>query len=168
MYHKFAILANLVHNVSIVSKLSNLLNKKSSQNFSPNGYICEQYQISELGDLNNDSVGKFGESLAKKYLENSGYKIIETNTHKRFGEIDIVAQSNGKTIFCEVKTRTSDRFGSAVESLTHTKKKRILRMIRYYCLKNRIPDGNIRADFVAIQIDGDIAELKHFKGIELM
>ncbi len=168
MYHKFAILANLVHNVSIVSKLSNLLNKKSNRNFPPNDIICKQYQISELGDSNKDSVGKFGESLATKYLENSGYQIIETNTHKRFGEIDIVAQNNGKTIFCEVKTRTSDRFGSAVESLTYTKKKRILRMVRFYCLKNRIPEANIRADFIAIQIDGDIAELNHFQGIELM
>jgi len=157
-----------LYNVSIISKLSNLFNQKSSHNSPFNDFICEQYRISELGDLNNDSVGKFGESLAKKYLENSGYKIIETNTHKRFGEIDIVAQSHGKTIFCEVKTRTSDRFGSAVESLTCTKKKRILRMIRYYCLKNKILDENIRADFIAIQIDGEIAELKHFQGIELM
>ena len=105
--------------------------------------------------------------MAKKYYQNSGYKIVETNTRKRFGEIDIIAQSKGKTIFCEVKTRSSDRFGSAVESLTHTKKKRILRMIRYYCLKNKVSDENIRADFIAIQLSSNTAELKHFKSIEL-
>jgi len=165
LYHKFAILANLYHNVSIVSKLSNFLNLKSSN--ANDEIFVKVYNLSDLTELNQGSIGKLGEELAKKYYQNSGYKIVETNTRKRFGEIDIIAQSNGKTIFCEVKTRSSDRFGSAVESLTHTKKKRILRMIRYYCLKNKVSDENIRADFIAIQIDGDIAELKHFQGIEL-
>lgn len=150
----------------IISRLSNFLYKKSSPN--NDEVITKDYILSDLAELDNSSVGKLGEELAKKYYKGLGYKIIETNARKRFGEIDIVAQNNGKTIFCEVKTRSSDRFGSAVESLTNTKKKRILRMIRYYCLKNRIPEENIRADFIGIQIDGDAAELKHFQGIELI
>lgn len=157
-----------MYNVNIVNKLANFWNKKSSRNSLSSDFTCKQYQISELVALNKDSVGKFGENLAKKYLEDSGYKIIEANARKRFGEIDIVAKNKGVTIFCEVKTRSSDRFGSAAESLTYTKKKRILRMIRYYCLKNKIPEENIRADFIAIQIKGEVAELKHFQGIELI
>ena len=166
MYHKFAILANLYHNVSIVSKLSNFLNLKSSHDNEE--IIIKEYNLSDFPELDDCSIGKLGEELAKKYYQNLGYKIVDTNTRKRFGEIDIIAQNNGQTIFCEVKTRSSDRFGSAVESLTHTKKKRILRMIRYYCLKNKVSDENIRADFVAIQINGGTAELKHFQGIELI
>lgn len=150
----------------MISKLSNFLIRKSSRNSEE--IIIKEYNLLDFPELGNYEVGKLGESLAKKFLENSGYKIIETNAHKRFGEIDIVAQRNGKIIFCEVKTRSSDRFGSAVESLTYTKKKRILRMIRYYCLKNRISEENIRADFIAIQINNDAAELKHFQGIELV
>ena len=152
--------------MKIFGILSNFLNIKSNRN--NDDIIIKEYNISDFLDLNDFSVGKLGEELAKKYYQNSGYKIVETNTRKRFGEIDIIAQSNGKTIFCEVKTRSSDRFGLAMESLTYTKRKRILRMIRYYCLKNRISEENIRADFVAIQINGDTAELKHFQGIELI
>ena len=166
MYHKFAILANLYHNVNIISKLSNFLNIKSSHDNEE--IIIKEYNLSDFPELDDCSIGKLGEELAKKYYQNLGYKIVETNTRKRFGEIDIIAQNNGQTIFCEVKTRSSDRFGSAVESLTHTKTKRILRMIRYYCLKNKVLDENIRADFVAIQINGGTAELKHFQGIELI
>ena len=151
--------------MEIFSRLSNFLNIKSNRN--NDTIIIKEYNISDFLDLKDFSVGKLGEELAKKYYQNSGYKIIETNTHKRFGEIDIVAQSNGQTIFCEVKTRSSDRFGSAVESLTRIKKKRILRMVRYYCLKNKISDENIRADFIAIQLSSNTAELKHFKSIEL-
>ena len=151
--------------MEIFSRLSNFLNIKSNRN--NDTIIIKEYNISDFLDLNDFSIGKLGEELAKKYYQNSGYKIIETNTHKRFGEIDIVAQSNGQTIFCEVKTRSSDRFGSAVESLTRIKKKRILRMVRYYCLKNKISDENIRADFIAIQLSSNTAELKHFKSIEL-
>lgn len=152
--------------MNIVNKLSNFFSKKSSRN--NDEVVTKIYNSSDLAELDNSSVGKLGEGLAKKYYKDSGYKIIETNTRKRFGEIDIVAQNNGKIIFCEVKTRSSDRFGSAVESLTYTKKKRILRMIRYYCLKNKIPEENIRADFIAIQINGDTVELKHFQNIELV
>lgn len=166
MYHKFAKISNLLYNVSIINKLSNFLNRKSNRN--SDEIITRIYNLSDLAELDNSSVGKLGEGLAKKYYKDLGYKIIETNARKRFGEIDIVAQSNGKIIFCEVKTRSSDRFGSAVESLTYTKKKRILRMIRYYCLKNKIPEENIRADFIAIQINGDTVELKHFQNIELV
>ena len=166
MYHKVAKISNLLHNVSIINKLSNYLIKKSNQN--NDEIITRAYALSDLTGLDNSSIGKLGEGLAKKYYKDLGYKIIETNARKRFGEIDIVAQCNGKIIFCEVKTRSSDRFGSAVESLTYTKKKRILRMIRYYCLKNRIPEENIRADFIAIQINEDTVELKHFQGIELV
>jgi putative endonuclease len=154
--------------VEILNKLSNFLLKKSNINLTDNDFNSKKYNLSETDSLDNSSIGKLGEDLAKKHYEDLGYKIIETNARKRFGEIDIVAQNKGKVIFCEVKTRSSDRFGSAVESLTHTKKKRILRMIRYYCLKNKISNENIRADFIAVQINGDIAELKHFQNIELI
>ena len=40
--------------------------------------------------MNKRAVGKKYESKAKVYLENNGYKIIESNFSCKIGEIDII------------------------------------------------------------------------------
>lgn len=44
----------------------------------------------------HNDTGNFGEQLAKKYLENKGYKILETNYRYRKAEIDIIAIKIGR------------------------------------------------------------------------
>ncbi len=116
---------------------------------------------------NTADVGVYGEKLARTYYEQLGYRFVRSNVHKRFGEIDLILQDGPTTVFCEVKTRTSDTFGDARETFTPKKQRRILRMIQYYCLQNHIPEDRVRADFVAIQIQNEGAALHHFANIEL-
>ena len=50
-------------------------------------------------------LGKTGEDLACDYLTGKGYKIIERNFRKPWGELDVVALMPDKTlVFVEVKT----------------------------------------------------------------
>lgn len=50
-------------------------------------------------------LGKLGEDLACEYLVDKGYKIIERNFRKPWGELDIIAKSPDRTlVFVEVKT----------------------------------------------------------------
>ena len=72
--------------------------------------------------MSNLSLGKNGEDIAKKYLEKSGYKILETN--KRFSklcEIDIIALDKNTLVFVEVKTRKTDICGHPFEAITKNK-----------------------------------------------
>ena len=46
--------------------------------------------------MNKFEKGKKGELMAVRYLKNSGYSILETNFRSRFGEIDIVGQTDGE------------------------------------------------------------------------
>lgn len=39
-------------------------------------------------------IGKFGEAIACKYLKSKGYKIIERNFRKKWGEIDIICKKD--------------------------------------------------------------------------
>lgn len=50
-------------------------------------------------------LGAKGESAACLFLERKGYRIVERNARKPWGELDIVAQApDGTLIFVEVKT----------------------------------------------------------------
>jgi putative endonuclease len=53
-------------------------------------------------------IGKIGEDCVCKYLEKLGYKIIDRNYLKKWGEIDIVAVKNNKIYFIEVKSISRD------------------------------------------------------------
>ncbi|MCQ2744740.1 MAG: YraN family protein, partial [bacterium] len=72
--------------------------------------------------MNNISVGKNGENIAKIYLEKLGYKILETNKRfSRYCELDIIALDKNTLVFCEVKTRTTNICGSPFEAITKSK-----------------------------------------------
>jgi len=52
-------------------------------------------------------IGNIGEDLAEKFLVKRGYKIIERNYLKKFGELDIIAASENIRHFVEVKSIVS-------------------------------------------------------------
>ena len=49
-------------------------------------------------------IGSLGEKLAQKYLNDSGFRIIDLNYTKKWGEIDLIAKKGEKIHFIEVKT----------------------------------------------------------------
>ena len=53
-------------------------------------------------------VGKVGEEVAAKYLEQNRFEIKERNYSKKWGELDIVALKDDKLHFVEVKTLSWD------------------------------------------------------------
>jgi Uncharacterised protein family UPF0102 len=57
---------------------------------------------------------------------------------------------NGVVVICEVKTRTSDRFGSPAEAVTIAKQRRIRRLAAEFLASADLPRGEIRFDVAAI------------------
>jgi putative endonuclease len=55
-------------------------------------------------------TGQVGELLVVDYLKKEGFKVLDRNYSKPFGEIDIVAERRGNIHFVEVKTMTRDIF----------------------------------------------------------
>ena len=98
----------------------------------------------------NQKAGKLGEELAAEALRELGYAILATRYRTRYGEIDIVAKDRDTLVFVEVKARRTDRFGSAAESVTGWKQRRITAMALDYMRRFNRLDAPCRFDVVAI------------------
>ncbi|MBN1256923.1 MAG: YraN family protein [Planctomycetes bacterium] len=97
-------------------------------------------------------LGKTGEDLAVKVLEEAGYVVIERNLAIGGGELDIVARHQGEIVFVEVKCRQGSAFGSAAGAITSTKAQRIARAARAYLSSRRLTNFPSRCDVVAVDL----------------
>jgi len=114
-----------------------------------------------------NKTAKEGEDKACRYLQNQGYKIIERNFRKGYGEIDIIAVDKEYLVFIEVKTRTSNKFGDPLESITPWKLKSLIKTAYFYRkLNSNLPDG-LRIDAVSVKLsyDNNVESIEHIKNI---
>ncbi len=106
------------------------------------------------GKLYALSFGRKSEKRAARYMASKGYRIIETNYHCRFGEIDIIARSGDTLVFCEVKARSNRTFGTALEGITGAKIKRIRKTAEHYLMTKKLKNTDCRFDAVTVDTSG--------------
>lgn len=100
--------------------------------------------------------GELGESLAHTFLARQGLMRIEKNFRCRLGEIDLILQQSKapfSLVFVEVRLRKRMDFGSAIESVTAAKARKI-RLTADYFLSGRPEFSHTpcRFDVVGIQV----------------
>jgi len=98
--------------------------------------------------------GAQGEKLAEQFLRRKGLKILEKNFRIRGGEIDIIAEEGDRTVFVEVKTRSTHSFGSAGESIDYYKRK-VLRKTALFYLKKKGRPFKARFDVIYVNLQPD-------------
>jgi putative endonuclease len=105
------------------------------------------------------SLGSEGEDMAVRYLKDRGFKILHRNYKTPLGEADIIARDNEATVFVEVKTRSSDRFGEPFEAVDIRKQERLKRIALWY-QKKEGGETQVRFDVVSIRntVDGNVIE----------
>lgn len=74
------------------------------------------------------ALGRSGEDIAATWYEDHGFEVLERNWQRREGEVDLIARKGRTVAFCEVKTRTSDTYGTGAESVLPAKQRRIRRL----------------------------------------
>jgi putative endonuclease len=107
-------------------------------------------------------VGKMGELLVAKALENKGFYIECMNYRKKWGEIDVVASREGKLHFVEVKTVTRKTSSTKLsknenqhqpeENIHESKIKRLLRTIQTYIAEKDF-SGEYFLDYAMVYLD---------------
>lgn len=112
-----------------------------------------------------DPTARLGEDAACDFLTKKGYRIIERNFRKGYGEIDIIALDHGILAFVEVKTRTSSVFGHPFEAIGHWKLRVLVRTAEYYKLIHpELPD-QLRIDAVSVTLTNGKPQIELIKNI---
>lgn len=112
-------------------------------------------------------TAKRGEDIAYRFLIKKGYKILERNFRKGYGELDIIAIKLNTIVFVEVKTRKSNQFGSPLESITPWKIRMLVKTAEFYKQIHRgLPDA-MRIDAVAVILtyDDQVESIEHIENI---
>jgi len=96
--------------------------------------------------------GARAEALCAERMRRAGLRIVARNWRCRLGEIDIVAEDAGVTVFAEVRLRRRGRFGGAVESITVAKRARLIAAAQHYLAGRR--ECSCRFDVMSLDVDG--------------
>jgi len=95
---------------------------------------------------------RFGENLAVKYLIDHGYRIIARNFRLKYGGIDIIAVKERETVFFEVKTRWSKKFGRPEEAVGSRKLNKIKRLAEYFAAGHPKLPQKLSIKVIALEI----------------
>ena len=106
------------------------------------------------------TLGKQGEELARKFLEEKGFKILDTNWRHEKDEIDIVAMDKDELVIVEVKTRSTDFFGEPAEAVGYKKEKFLIRATEAYLEENNM-DIESRFDIIGIVLNNKQKKIDH-------
>lgn len=96
-------------------------------------------------------LGRFGEDRVARWYEQRGHVVLARNWRCPEGELDLVLRHGAVLVFCEVKTRSSTRFGSPLEAVDHTRRRRLRAAAMAY-LRAVAPPGahELRFDVAAV------------------
>lgn len=99
-------------------------------------------------------TGRRGEQAAKAYLEARGYTILAANYHAGHKEIDLIAQTDDRLVFVEVKTRAKNCLVLPQDAVHRLKQHRLRRAANTYILRTKNP-LEARFDIICVQKSAD-------------
>jgi putative endonuclease len=104
--------------------------------------------------------GESAEQQACQFLVKHGLKLVTRNFRCKQGELDLVMYDQQTLVIVEVRFRQTDKYGSALESVTRSKQSRIMAATQIYLSKHKI-NSAIRFDVVALSANNQIDWIKN-------
>ena len=113
-------------------------------------------------------IGYRGEEIAKRYLQNKGYRIIEQNHKNKYAEIDLIAYDKEILVFIEVRTKIGEETGTPEETFKPKKIKKLIRnALAYSTFRNYTGSYRIDAVCIVLDIRGNIKRINHYQNINM-
>lgn len=105
-------------------------------------------------------MGRWGEDAAATWYEQEGLAVVDRNWRNgRHGELDLVAQTvrhdrrgtRTLTVFCEVKTRATHKFGEPSEAVNWKKQRKVRQLAAAWLAQHPCEgDRDVRFDVASI------------------
>ena len=114
----------------------------------------------------HNELGNKGEQIAIDYLIKKGYTILDKNWRYLKAEVDIIAQVENTLAVVEVKTRSSDYFGSPQDFVNPKKIQLLVTAINEYVISKDL-DLEVRFDIIAILKTDTKEKIEHLKDASL-
>jgi len=112
------------------------------------------------------ALGAYGEVLAARHLVGEGMVLLDRNWRCDAGEIDLVLREGDVLVVCEVKTRSSLRYGTPHEAVTDIKVARLRRLATRWLEDRGVAVSDVRIDMVGIvRPRRGASVLEHVRGI---
>lgn len=111
----------------------------------------------------HNDIGKIGEEIAAKHLQDKGFKILARNWRIEKWEVDIIAEDKEEHVFVEVKTRFSEDYGNPADAVTKKKQRYLISAANLYAHQNNY-EGKMRFDVVCVYLEkGKKAIVEHIE-----
>jgi putative endonuclease len=116
--------------------------------------------------MSRQGLGRYGEELAARHLQQRGLTVLARNVRTPDGELDIVAQEGDELVFVEVKTRRGDDETAPDTAVTDAKLARLERLAEAYVADRGLSDSPWRVDVISLVIarNGSVVRLDDLTG----
>lgn len=105
-------------------------------------------------------IGREGERIARQFLEQNGYLVLEQNWHWHHYELDLVARQGEELVIVEVKTRGVDFLVDPEEAVDQGKIRRTVAAADAY-VRYTDSDLPVRFDLVFVTLTKGHSEVEH-------
>jgi putative endonuclease len=96
------------------------------------------------------ALGAHGEAIVAQWYMERGYAVLARNWRTRTGELDLVVGSGVLVVFCEVKARTTNDFGSGMEAVGIAKQHRLRRLAAEWLAQASLGPRQVRFDVASV------------------
>ncbi|AEF54994.1 YraN family protein [Marinomonas posidonica] len=124
--------------------------------------VSSFFKVKKITAKNN---GQKAEQEAEAFLCRKGLTFVERNFYCRTGEIDLIFLDQQTYVFVEVRFRADPKHGTAAESLSSSKLKKIRNSAALWLQKNNKSDVSSRFDAVLFDIKIDHKHLTWLKAV---
>ena len=107
------------------------------------------------------SLGQNGEDAAERLYRSMGFRILDRNFRCKGGEIDLIARRGPTLVFCEVKSRATDKWGEPSEAVGYAKQARLRRLAASWLTERRPGSVDIRFDVVSVIVRHGRTYIRH-------
>lgn len=109
-------------------------------------------------------MGVRAEQLACNHLCRLGFELVARNVRVGRLEIDIIARRGRLVIFCEVRSRASDRVMTPAQSIDVHKVRRVRQAAAQWLRANQASRGEVRFDVASVLFDTPEGRLNYLEG----